>query len=324
MGIINIGVGTLLSGGIISHGTAEGYVSNIARKSLGLGLSEFQDGSVKYFSKDKQILKRAAVQTASQLAYGMLRSYPRYIKYWEQVERDKYLKNKSQTSRANVNGQYRQLIDQQQALAEEKKYADTIVGEIVKDYLELEIPGEGTYFDYQSGKVEPNSKYGLVKFADLQPVVQVSSKNNVLLTTVQGRDYTRKELVSGGDLEISINGKITSKYPDVYPEAEVSKFLKLMQYRGVINCDNTILRQFKITRLIVLTYSLNPSDCRNVQPYTLTCVAVEPSEAVELKIAGQEEVDRSISDINKWLQFVRFGTRVIDPSSLIQFTKQWI
>ena len=212
MGIINMGVGTLLSGGIISHGTAEGYVSNIARKSLGLGLSEFQDGSVKYFSKDKEILKRAAVQTASQLAYGMLRSYPRYIKYWEQVERDKYLKNKSQTSRANVNGQYRQLIDRQQALAEEKKYADTIVGEIVKDYLELEIPGEGTYFDYQSGKVEPNSKYGLVKFADLQPVVQVSSKNNVLLTTVQGRDYTRKELVSGGDLEISINGKITSKY----------------------------------------------------------------------------------------------------------------
>lgn len=324
MGIINIGVGTLLSGGIISHGTAEGYVSNIARKSLGLGLSELQDGSVKYFSKDKQILKRAMMQTASQLAYGMLRSYPRYIKYWEQVERDKYLKNKSQTNRANVNGQYRQLIDQQQALAEEKKYADTIVGEIVKDYLELEIPGEGTYFDYQSGKVEPNSKYGLVKFADLQPMVQVSSKNNVVLTTVQGRDYTRKELISGGDLEISINGKITSKYPDVYPEAEVSKFLKLMQYRGVINCDNTILRQFKITRLIVLNYSLTPSDCRNIQPYTLTCVAVEPSEAVELKIAGQEEVDRSISDVNKWLRFVRFGTRVIDPSSLIQFTKQWI
>lgn len=141
---------------------------------------------------------------------------------------------------------------------------------------------------------------------------------------MQGRDYTRKELVSGGDLEININGKITSKYPDVYPESEVSKFLKLMQYRGVINCDNTILRQFKITRLIVLNYSLTPSDCRNIQPYTLTCVAVEPSEAIKLKIAGQEEVDRSISDVNKWLQFVRFGTRVIDPSSLIQFTKQWI
>lgn len=324
MGIINIGLGTLLSGGIISHGSADSYVSNIARKSLGLGLSQFQDGSVRYFSKDKEILKRAAVQTASQLAYGMLRSYPRYIKYWEQVERDKYLKNKSQTSRANVSGQYRQLIDRQQALAEEKKHTDAIVGEIVKDYLELEIPGEGSYFDYQSGKVEQNSKYGLVKFVDLQPVVQVSSKNNVILTTVQGRDYTRKEFVSGGDLEISITGKITSKYPDVYPEVELSKFLKLMQYRGVINCDNTILRQFKITRLIVLNYSLNSSDCRNIQPYTLTCIAVEPSEAIELKIAGQEEIDRSISDVNKWLQFVRFGTRVIDPSSFIQFTKQWI
>ena len=289
-----------------------------------MGLSQFTDGQVQYFSKDKLILKRALVQTASQLAYGMLRSYPRYLKYWEQKERDKYLQTKSQTSIANKTGQYYQLIGEQQAVAKKKNYSDSIVGRVVQDYLELSIGTEGMYFDAESGKIEPNSKYGLVTFVDLQPGVQVSSRNNIVLTTVQGRDYTRKEFVSGGDLEISISGKITSKYPDVYPEAEVSKFLKLMQYKGVIECDNTILRQFKVDKLIVLNYSFPASDCRNIQPYTLSCVAVEPSEAVELKLASEEKVDTAIKHTNKWIKLVQFGTKVVDPSSLLTLTKQWL
>ena len=286
--LINIGVSTLLSGGIIGSGSAENYVSDAARRALGMGLSQFADGQVQYFSKDRQILKRALVQTTSQLAYGMLRSYPRYLKYWEQKNRDKYLQTMSQTSIANKTGQYYQLISEQQAVAKKKNYSDTVAGNMVPDYLELSISAEGMYFDTGTMKTETNSKYGLVTFADLQPQVQVSSKNNIVLTTVQGRDYTRKEFISGGDLEINISGKITSKYPDVYPEAEVSKFLKLMQYKGVIECDNTILRQFRIEKLMVLNYSFPASDCRNIQPYTLSCVAVEPSEAVELKLASQE------------------------------------
>lgn len=322
--LINIGVSTILSGGIIGSGSAENYVSDAARRALGMGLSQFTDGQVHYFSKDKQILKRAIVQAASQLAYGMLRSYPRYLKYWEQKERDKYLQTKSQTSIANKTGQYYQLISEQQAVAKKKNYSDTIAGNVVPDYLELSIGAEGMYFDTGTMKIETNSKYGLVTFADLQPHVQVSSRNNIVLTTVQGRDYTRKEFVSGGDLEINISGKITSKYPDVYPEAEVSKFLKLMQYKGVIECDNTILRQFRIDKLIVLSYSFPASDCRNIQPYTLSCVAVEPSEAVELKLASEEKVDTAIKHTNKWMKLVQFGTKVVDPSSLLTLTKQWL
>ncbi len=322
--LINIGVNTLLSGGIIGSGSAENYVSDTARRALGMGLSQFTDGQVQYFSKDRQILKRALVQTTSQLAYGMLRSYPRYLKYWEQKERDKYLQTMSQTSIANKTGQYYRLISEQQAVAKKKNYSDTVAGNIVPDYLELSISAEGMYFDTGTNKIETNSKYGLVTFADLQPQVQVSSKNNIVLTTVQGRDYTRKEFISGGDLEVNISGKITSKYPDVYPEAEVSKFLKLMQYKGVIECDNTILRQFRIEKLIVLNYSFPASDCRNIQPYTLSCVAVEPSEAVELKLASEEKVDTAIKHTNKWIKLVQFGTKVVDPSSLLTLTKQWL
>lgn len=322
--LLNIATSTLLSGGILGHGSLEGYISDAARRALGMGLAEFEDGQVHYFSKRHDLLKRALVQTVSQTAYGLLRSYPRYIKYWEQKERDKYLQTQSQSSLANKTGQYYQLIKEQQAVAAQKHYTDSIVGRTVADYLELSVPPEGNYYDNQECMIKPNNNYGLVTFVDLQPQVQISSKNNILLTTVQGRDFTRKEYISGGDLEISINGKITSKYPDVYPEAEMSKFLKLMQYKGVLSCDNTILRQFNISQLIILNYSLSPSEYRNIQPYSISCVAVEPAESVEIKLADQEKVDTAIKHTNKWIKYVKFGTEVVDPSSLLNLTKLWV
>lgn len=322
--LLNIGASTLLSGGLISHGGLAGYISDATRRALGLGLAEFQEGTVHYFSKHTDILKRAAIQSVSQTAYGMLRSYPRYLKYWEQRERDQYLQTQSQSSLANKKGQYYQLIKEQQAVAQKKNYCDSIVGRRVADYLELSISGEGCYYDAESGKTEPNSKYGLVTFVDLHPQVQVSSKNNVVLTTVQGRDYSRKEFVSGGDLEFTVNGKITSKYADVYPEAELSKFLKLVQYKGVLQCDHTVLRQMKITQLIVLSYSLPAAMYRNVQPYTLQCVAVEPSESVELIHKDAEVIDEAIEHVNKWIKWVRFGADVVDPSSILKLNRLWL
>ncbi|RHH14369.1 hypothetical protein DW228_06100 [Bacteroides fragilis] len=316
--------GSTLLGGVINQGSMGSYISDAARRTLGMGLAELTNGQVQYFSKDRQILKRAAIQSVSQLAYGALRSYPRYLKYFEQKVRDKYLQEQSQTSIANKTGQYFRLIEEQQDVARRKSYADSIVGNIISDYLELSITAEGVYFDSDSGKIESNSKYGLVTFVDLQPQVQVSSRNNIILTNVQGRDYSRKEFVSGGDLEISISGKITSKYPDVYPEAEVSKFLKLMQYKGVVHCDNTILRQFKISRLIVQSFAFSPPDCRNIQSYTLNCVAVEPSEAIELKLADQEKVDKAIKHTQGWIKYVKFGAETVDPASLLKISKLWL
>ena len=324
-GLAGLATSTILSGGIVNHGSLQGYISNAARQTLGLGLSSMTDGQVRYFSKDKEILKRAVIQTTCQAAYGLLRSYPRFLKYWEKVERDKYLQTKSQSSIANKTGQYYQLIKDQQAVAIQKSYTDSIVGKnIVMDYLELSVDGGCVYYDSQKHTVTTVEKGEAVKFVDLQPEVSVSSKNNILLTPVQGRDYSRKELISGGDLEISITGKITSKYPDVYPEAEVSKFLKLMQFKCAINCDNTILRQFKISKLIVLDYSLPAPTYRNVQPYTLHCVAVEPSESIEGKMADEEGGDEAIKHTKKWIKIVKFGTEVVDPASLLKVTKLWL
>lgn len=324
MGLLNLAISTLLSGGILNNGTLGGYLSDAARRALGLGLAQMQDGQVLYLAKSRDLLKRALVQVPSQTAYGLLRSYPRYIRYWEQRNRDKYLETQSQSSLANKSGQYYQLIKEQKAVAARAHYTDTIVGRIVQDYLRLSIDIFGFYYDNKAGMMQANLTYGAREFVDLQPQVQVSSKNNILLTTVQGRDFSRKELIAGGDLEIAVQGKITSKYPDVYPEAEVSKFLKLMQYRGILQCDNTILRQFGIERLIVQSYALLPPTCRNVQPYTMQCVAVEPAEAVEVKHADREKVDTAIKHTNKWIKYINLGAQVVDPTTLLSMTQRWL
>ena len=74
--LIQIAASTLLSGGILNHGSLGGYISNATRLALGMGLAELQDGQVHYFSRHHDLLKRAAIQVASQTAYGLLRSIP--------------------------------------------------------------------------------------------------------------------------------------------------------------------------------------------------------------------------------------------------------
>ena len=135
--LLQIAASTLLSGGILGGGNWMGYISNATRQAIGMGLAELSEGQVHYFSKHHDLLKRAAIQILSQYGYGLLRSYPRYLKYWEQRVRDKYLETQSQSSLANKTGQYYKFISEQQAVAQKKNYTDTIVGRTVQDYLEL-------------------------------------------------------------------------------------------------------------------------------------------------------------------------------------------
>lgn len=118
-------------------------------------------------------------------------------------------------------------------------------------------------------------------FLDLGAIVQARSSNNVILTKVQGRDYSRKELISGGDIHFTVTGKITSNYPDVYPYAEVSKFITLMQHKGVIAVSNLLFQQYNVTQILITDHQLSQQQgFKNVQPYSFSCVAVEPDDAV--------------------------------------------
>lgn len=321
-----------ISGGILNSSSGTEYVSKASAKLMGLGMSYSKEGTVQYVTKGHGYWKRAAIQSVSQALYAELIDYPRHRRYLKEAARRKEAIEASNTSTANTDSQYHKLIENRAKLSSAKNYSDKIVGNTVDDYLELKVNKNTTTKKYNSGTdswVE-STQVTDVTFVDLQAMVKISSKNNIVLTTVQGRDCTRKELISGGDLTISVSGLITSQYPDIFPEEEMSKFINLMQYKGVIDCANTILRQFKITQLIVLDYSVNPEEgYRNMVPYTINCVAVEPSEAVEVILEAEATAQKEISSHNSWFDIVKKIKKAADdygnPSSLvIKATEKWL
>lgn len=348
-----MGTSTLLGGGSIG---VNQYTSDMARRALGLAYATNKDGQVQYFSRNKDTIKRAAIQTVSQAAYGLLRSYPRYIKYYENKRREQQLATNN-TSLANKNGEYYKLRQKQlgldltdssgsltntnnlvliaskSILSTEKIQKDAIVGNVFVDFLRLSVAKSDYEKTYSTSKTSFKDVFNTsietdkVEFIDLHAKVNISSRNNVVQTVVQGRDYSRKQFISAGDIEITVNGKVASKYPDIYPEAEVSKLIKLLQYKGVIKCSHTILNQFNISQLIILTYSMPTSDnARNIQDYSFTCVAVEPDTPIELKLADQEQAEVAIAQENaasKWIKLAKYGSQILDPVVLLNATRVW-
>lgn len=135
---------------------------------------------------------------------------------------------------------------------------------------------------------------------DLAPQIRVQSTKNVILTKVQGRDYTRKELVSGGDLCFSVSGEIVSNYADIYPERDVQKFINIMQHNGIVSVKNLIFGQFKVNNVIIQNFQLETPKYQNIQPYSFTCVAVEPSESVQIVDDTLEAIDFQIQASSTW------------------------
>lgn len=135
---------------------------------------------------------------------------------------------------------------------------------------------------------------------DLAPQIRVQSTKNVILTKVQGRDYTRKELVSGGDLCFSVSGEIMSNYADIYPERDVQKFINIMQHNGIVSVNNLTFGQFKVNNVIIQNFQLETPKYQNIQPYSFTCVAVEPSESVQIVGDTLEAINFQIQSSSTW------------------------
>lgn len=134
---------------------------------------------------------------------------------------------------------------------------------------------------------------------DLVPKVSMSSSKNIVLTQVQGRDFTRKELVSGGDLTYTVNGNIVSDDEGVYPSEAVKRFIRIMQYNGIVNVNFITFGLLGVKRVIVKDFSLGTPECKNIQPYSFTCVAVEPDDAIVLQSDTVATINESLKE-SKW------------------------
>ena len=143
-------------------------------------------------------------------------------------------------------------------------------------------------------------------FADLAPRVNLDSQKNLIMTQVQGRDYSRKELVSGGDLKFSVSGNIVYDEPDIYPENDVKKFIQIMQYGGVINVNHRLFRMNNVKAIIIDDWHLGDQEFKNMQPYSFTCVAVEPDEDVLVRKDTINQLNYAISEspMNMWYSLI--------------------
>lgn len=137
-------------------------------------------------------------------------------------------------------------------------------------------------------------KTSTVFHIDLAPQVSMSSAKNVVMTTVQGRDFTRKELISGGDMVYSVNGSIVSDEEGVYPAEAVKRFIKIMQYNGIVNVNYITFGLLGVKRIIIKDFTLGAPTYKNIQPYSFSCVAVEPDDAIVLNADTIASIDNDI------------------------------
>ena len=118
-----------------------------------------------------------------------------------------------------------------------------------------------------------------VFFCDLSPQITMESSKNIIMTPVQGRNYTRKELIANGDMTFTIRGAAVSHNLYAYPKEDVARLLNIYQYGGIVEVNNMIFDNYGVKRLLIKSLHLDNQDCNNVQPYTIQCVAVEPADA---------------------------------------------
>lgn len=155
-------------------------------------------------------------------------------------------------------------------------------GNVCYDALMLTIPVAQkvnmTISKYSNGnRTEQNIQSDHLVWYDTTALINLSSDKDLILTRVTGRDYSRKELVSNGDLNVSISGHISSNMPDIYPTKEVQKFRQIMQYKGIIEINNEFLDQWGVKKIVIKSFNLPQNEGnKSVQDYSFEAVGIQP------------------------------------------------
>lgn len=262
--------------------------------------------------------KSALVHVAKQLAMSEIEGqinklFPKYQRYLEKRLRKTVLKQQKSNQIQLIRSRESQMREWGRITAEggHTIIAKDKYGNLVREALMLYYDGETSIQVsdvVENDGVQKTDSYATktVCFIDLNPDVAIQSSKNIVMTTVQGRDYTRKELVSGGDLNFTVTGEIVSNEEGVYPENDVKKFIQIMQYGGVVNVNHFQFKQFNVDKIIIKDFNMQNQEFKNIQPYTFTCVAVEPDEDVVVKSDTIAVINREIevSPMSKWYKLI--------------------
>lgn len=160
-------------------------------------------------------------------------------------------------------------------------YPRAINGKAVYESLILSYETEEPYTFYDRMD-DTTYKTSTVLFYDLAPQIDVQSEKNVVLTKVQGRDYSRKELVAGGDMSFTVSGVMVDKKRGNYPAEQVKYFLDVMKYGGILSVNNILFNNYGVYKVLITGFSMQQPEGKNMQPYSFSCVAVESTSNEEL------------------------------------------
>lgn len=151
---------------------------------------------------------------------------------------------------------------------------------------------------------------------DATAMISFNSNKNLIVTQVVGRDYSRKELASNGDITFSVSGHILSNMADVLPEEILAKFIQIMQYKGIVETDNILLAQHNITKIVIkdFSWSVEEGGKSNVS-YSFNGIGIQPKSEISVEedtlyldsIINQTKVTEDNSWA-KWLKSKAEGT----------------
>ena len=294
-------------------------------------------GGIKYVSRSAY--KSALVHVAKQLAMSTLEGelnslLPRYEKYARDKMRDAMRTEQDANRKVLINNGKKSTEDFGFIICEggHKLIAKTKYGTPVPEALILSFDGEDkVHYDdvlwdensvesytikkkstleqlwnpgneiqhtTQNYKADPFDTK-TVFHIDLAPKVSMNSSKNIFLTLVQGRVFTRKDLVSGGDMTYTIRGSIVSNDEGVYPTEAVKRFVKIMQHNGIVNVNFITFGLLGVTRVIIKDFSLDSAEYKNIQPYSFTCVAVEPDDAITIQSDTIAVINKDLAE-SQW------------------------
>lgn len=324
--LINTIEGLLADHQKFSHGLkfyyqyeAGGSIINVlARSAFGAAAQSLSDIAIEQYKKFLGNKKQQEIEErASNLARQSIITN-HHINDEKKYGRMSVNRNKTANSSGNTNTQGNTVM------------ALDPYGNICTDALMLGIPLKTPITVYQN-IFDPSSPSGWTRTSfqsdtlvwyDTVALVSVDSDKNLILTRVQGRDYSRKELVSNGDVSFSVSGTICSNYPDVYPEEEVQKFIQVMQYKGVVEVNNQVLDQWGISKMLIKDFHLSPREgYKSTQQYTFSAVGIQPDRETMVKedaitIINQELVNTKTEEENSWSKLLKDKVEGLKSSSV--------
>ncbi len=166
----------------------------------------------------------------------------------------------------------------------------------------------GNALGIMDGCPESNFTSHTLVWYDPTALIAINSDRNLIITKVQGRDYSRKELVSNGDINFTVTGHILSNAPEVYPTHEVQKFIQIMKYKGIVKVNNLILDQFHIDGVVIKDFALSPKEgYKSQQDYTFNAVGIMPTQEIQVAEDTINIIDNSLSkakDKSPWLKML--------------------